>query len=110
MWSQGAVVVIERGDTAISHVLKKSLNVEESQNLERDCKIALVSHKRRIANAMEDSRKYARPAKPTPKPLLYLQIGYAMIACGVDAVLEWIVTPPKWYRKQRRVSRKKHGY
>ena len=110
MWSKGAVVVIKRGDTAMADALKKSLNVENSENLARDVGIMRVSHAAKIRNAMAESReKYSRPRKPTPKPLLYLQIGYAMAACGINAVLEWIVRPPKKRRRKRVSSRKKHA-
>ena len=110
MWSNGAVVVIKRGDMAIADTLEKASNAEHNENLARDIGIMRVSHASKIKKAMEDSQKYAQPKKPTPKPLLYLQIGYAMAACGINAVLEWIVRPPKKRRKKRRkISRTEHA-
>lgn len=107
MWSNGAVVVIKRGDAAIADVLEKSCNVEPSENLVRDIGIMRVSHTAKIKKAMEDSKKYARIRKPTPKLLLYLEIGYAMIVYGINAVLEWIARPPKKRRKKLKAKKRR---
>lgn len=110
MWSKGAVVVIKRGDTAMADVMEKDLGIKGDENLARDIGIMRVSHAAKINKAWEDSRiKYNQPKRPTPKPLLYLQIGYAMAACGIEAVLDWIVRPPKRRRKRKANSRKKQA-
>lgn len=110
MWSKGAVVVIKRGDAAMSDAMEKSLGVKGDENLARDIGIMRVSHAAKIKKAMDESRtKYNKPRRPTPKPLLYLQIGYAMAVCGIEAVLNWIVRPPKRCRKRRANSRKKQA-
>lgn len=97
MITNGAVVVIKRGDSALADILEKDFapegkhakrkTVEDIKNMERDYNIMRVSHNEKIKQAMADSnRKYRRKPKPTPKPLEYLQVGYAMMVCGVDAV------------------------
>ena len=97
MITSGAVVVIKRGDSALADILEtdfvpegkhaKKKTVEDIKNMERDYNIMRVSHNEKIKKAMAESKvKYRRKPKPTPKPLLYLQIGYAMAVCGVQAV------------------------
>lgn len=99
MLSSGAVVVIKRGDAALADVIEKGCKpagkhvrkttVQDIKNMERDYNIMRVSHNEKIKQAMADSnRKYRRKPKPTPKPLEYLQVGYAMAVCGVDAVCQ----------------------
>lgn len=97
MITSGAVVVIKRGDSALADILEtdfvpegkhaKKKTVEDIKNMERDYNIMRVSHNEKIKKAMAESKvKYRRKPKPTPKPLLYLQIGYAMAVCGAQAV------------------------
>lgn len=97
MLTNRALVVIKRGDTALADVLENSCShvgkhvkkttVQDIKNMERDYNIMRVSHNEKIKKAMAESKvKYRRRPKPTPKPLLYLQVGYAMAVCGVQAV------------------------
>jgi hypothetical protein len=97
MITNGAVVVIKRGDSALADILEtdfvpegkhaKKKTVEDIKAMERDYNIMRVSHNEKIKQAMAESkRKYRRKQKPTPKPLLYVQVGYAMAVCGVQAV------------------------
>ena len=113
MISNGAVVVIKRGDTAMADILENSLTpkgkhvkkttVEDIKNMERDYNIMRVSHNEKIKKAMADSkRKYRRKKKPTPKPLLYLQIGYAMGVCGLQYVGKQLNRQRRKYAKKTR--------
>lgn len=97
MWTNGAVVVIKRGDLAIADIIETNFvpegedaqkkTVEDIKNMERDYNIMRVSHNEKIKKAMAESKiKYRRKKKPTPKPLELLQVGYAMVVCGLDAV------------------------
>jgi len=97
MITNGAVVVIKRGDAAIADIIEtnfvpegkhaKKKTVEEIKAMERDYNIMRVSHNEKIKQAMAESKiKYRRKKKPTPKPLEYLEIGYAMAVCGLDAI------------------------
>jgi len=111
MITNGAVVVIKRGDSALADILEtdfvpegkhaKKKTVEEIKTMERDYNIMRVSHNEKIKQAMAESkRKYRRKKKPTPKPLEYLQVGYAMAVCGLEAVTKPIV------RRCRRLAKK----
>ena len=97
MLTNGALVVIKKGDAALADMLEKGCKpagkhvkkttVQDIKNMERDYNIMRVSHNEKIKKAMAESKvKYRRKPKPTPKPLLYLQIGYAMAVCGAQAV------------------------
>jgi hypothetical protein len=97
MWSNGAVVVIKRGDAAIADILEngykqagkhaKKTTVEDIKTMERNYTIMRESRNAKMKKAMADNRvKYCKRVKPTPKPILYLEIGYAMAVCGLDAV------------------------
>ena len=132
MWNKGAVVVVKRGDAAIADNIAKSLKVQTTPEIARDYNIMRISHTAKIEKALaECPNKYGQPAKPTPKPLEYLQVGYAMMACGFEAALngviwllkridhgiglvaEWIVEPPKprkRRKKRRAASRRKQIY
>lgn len=111
MITNGAVVVIKRGDSALADILEtdfvpegkhaKKKTVEDIKAMERDYTIMHVSHSAKIKKAMAESkRKYRRKPKPTPKPLLVLQIGYAMAACGLEAALRPVI------RFRRRLAKK----
>lgn len=113
MLSNGAVVVIKRGDTALADMIEdgckpagkhvRKTTVEDIKNMERDYNIMRVSHNEKIKMAMAESkRKYRRKEKPTPKPLEYLQIGYAMVVCGLDAATRPIVRRCKRFAKKTR--------
>lgn len=111
MLSNGAVVVIKRGDAALADIIEtdfvpegkhaRKKTVEDIKAMERDYNIMRVSHNEKIKKAMAESKhKYRRKTKPTPKPLLYLQIGYAMAACGVEALAKPVM------REYRRLAKK----
>lgn len=109
MWSNGAVVVIKRGDAAIADALEKASNAEHNENLARDIGVMRVSHDAKLKKAMKDCQKYAGTRKPRAKALVYLEIGYALVVYGINAVLEWIARPPKKRRKRRKNSRREHA-
>jgi len=113
MITNGAVVVIKRGDSALADILEtdfvpegkhaKKKTVEDIKAMERDYNIMRVSHNEKIKQAMAESkRKYRRKPKPTPKPLLVLQIGYAMAACGLEASLRPVIRFRKRLAKKTR--------
>jgi len=120
MWTNGALVVIKRGDTALADVLEdactskgkhvKKTTVDDIKNMERDYNIMRISHNEKIKMAMAESkRKYRRKPKPTPKPLEYLQVGYAMMVCGLDAVGVSIVRMHRKLAKKTRRMMKNLG-
>lgn len=113
MITNGAVVVIKRGDTAIADIIETNFvpqgkhtqktTVEGIKTMERDYNIMRVSHNEKIKMAMAESkRKYSRKKKPTPKPLEMLQVGYAMAVCGLDAVGVRLVRMRKKLAKRTR--------
>lgn len=97
MWSNGAVVVIKRGDTAIADIIEngyeqtgkhaKKITVEDIKAMERDYTIMRESRNAKMKKAIIDNRvKYCKRMNETPQALLYLQIGYAMVVCGLQAI------------------------
>lgn len=120
MITNGAVVVIKRGDSALADILEKDFapegkhakrkTVEDIKAMERDYNIMRVSHNEKIKKAMAESKqKYRRKKKPTPKPLEYLQVGYAMVVCGIDAVARPIVRRYRILAKKTRRMMKNLG-
>jgi len=118
MLTNGALVVIKKGDAALADMLEgackpagkhvKKTTVQDIKNMERDYNIMRVSHNEKIKKAMAESKvKYRRKAKPTPKPLEYLQVGYAMAVCGVDAV--WQKLAKKTNRIMKILGRSKYN-
>lgn len=111
MLSNGALVVIKRGDTALADMIEdgctpkgkhvRKTTVEDLKAMERDYTIMRVSHSEKIKRAMAESKvKYRRRTRPTPKALEYLQIGYAMAVCGMDAAVR------PFRRSWRRLAKK----
>ena len=120
MITNGAVVVIKRGDAAIADIIETNFvpegkhaqkrTVEDIKNMERDYNIMRVSHNEKIKLAMAESKvKYRRKKKPTPKPLEMLQVGYAMAVCGLDAVGVRLVRMRKKLAKRTRRMMKNLG-
>ena len=120
MWTNGAVVVIKRGDLAIADIIETNFvpegekaqkkTVEDIKNMERDYNIMRVSHNEKIKQAMAESKvKYRRKRKPTPKPLEILQVGYAMAVCGLDAVTVRLVHMRRKLAKKTRHMMKNLG-
>lgn len=122
MWSNGAVVVIKRGDAAIADIIEhgyeksgkhaKKTTVEDIKTMERDYTIMRTSRNEKMKKAMADNRvRYCRRAKPTPKPILYLQIGYAMAVCGLEAVSRPFVCGwRKLAKKTNRIMKKLRNF
>jgi len=90
MWSNGAVVVIKRGDAALADVIEdgckpagkhvKKTTVQDIKNMERDYNIMLVSHNEKIKKAMAESKqKYRKKPRRMPKPERYFLIAYGMV-------------------------------
>lgn len=113
MITNGAVVVIKRGDAAIADIIETNFvpegkhaqkrTVEDIKNMERDYNIMRVSHNEKIKLAIAESKvKYLCKKKPTPKPLEMLQVGYAMAVCGLDAVGVRLVRMRKKFAKRTR--------
>ena len=104
MLSSKAVVVVKRGDDALTQyiadgVITKAATPEEFREFERNYDMMCTAYRNKLANAMAESKtKYDRKKRWNPKFLLYLQIGYAMIACLIVYIRDSIIISR---RKQR---------